>query len=307
MPPVPPPEWPSAPSAPAPEPVRARLGIIGDPHIGARSSDGLVQALVHDLNRQGVDLAVAVGDLTQNGKAELLERARAVLGELEVPWAATLGNHDLWDAMWSGGTGEAGVERFMKVFGSAPHALWEVDGLRLVVINSADPTPSPFPPFDLVAGGFTDDPSETLPGGKISEEVAEWMATIEPGAPTFVVLHHPPYPYLGFPPIVFGLDARSTELVAGLVERTGAWGVFCGHTHRCSLSQLAGVPVIEFPSSKDWPFGYGLVEVGERGWSLNLQPITDRPLVEEASTRAGVLFRRYARGPDEARSFVWRL
>jgi hypothetical protein len=189
-----------------------------------------------------------------------------------------------------------------------------VGGVRLIVIDSADPTPSPFPPFDLVGGAFTNERSETLPGGRFSDETAAWVASIGPdgpdgaggsgqGRPTFVILHHPPFPYLGFPPLVFGLDQRSTGLLAGLVERAGVWGVICGHTHRSHRTEIAGVPVVEIPASKDWPFGYGMLEVADAGWAINLHPVDDEALVADVSPEAGLLFRRYARGTPEGRAF----
>ncbi|MGH2768652.1 MAG: metallophosphoesterase family protein, partial [Actinomycetota bacterium] len=132
----------------------------------------------------------------------------------------------------------------------------------------------------------------------------EWAAAIERGPPTFILLHHPPFPYLGFPPIVFGLDEAGTALLEDLAHRLGAWAIFCGHTHRCAASELAGTPVLEVPSVKEWPFGYGIVEVAGSGWSFNLRPITNSAAVAEFSPRASLLFRRYARGPEEARAFV---
>lgn len=298
LPPPPPPEWPEAVPAHAPGEARVRFGIIGDPHIGLDVSERLIPAAVDDLNQERVDFSVAIGDITQNGAADSFVRARAILDRLDAPCLVTLGNHDMWGG---GGDRPVGRERFAAAFERAPYAVYEADGVRLVLIDSTDPEASPFPPFDLFTGAFTEGPNESVPGGSISPEVAEWMASIEPAGPTFIALHHPPHPYLGFPPLVFGLDEASTRLLADLATRIDAWGILCGHTHRSALHSLDGVPTIEVPSSKEWPFGYGMVEVSDEGWAFNLRPISDRALVERES--AGLLFRRYARGPDEARAF----
>jgi predicted phosphodiesterase len=300
LPPAPPPEWPSTPAARPPGEVRVRFGVIGDPHVGLPIADRLLEAAITDLNQEELAFSVVLGDLTQNGREDFFVRARGLLERLAAPALLTLGNHDMW-----GGDSDhpVGLARFQKAFGRQPYALHESDGLRMILLNSADPAASPFPPFDLLRGGFTNDPNEAVPGGCLSEEMVEWMSGIGPGAPTFIVLHHPPYPYLGFPPIVFGLDQASTRALEGLVERTRARAVFCGHTHRSALYRLGDVPVIEVPASKEWPFGYGVVEVSEQGWAFNLRPITDGALIEEASPRGSLLFRRYARGPDEARAF----
>jgi hypothetical protein len=196
-----------------------------------------------------------------------------------------------------------GLTRFQAAFGRAPYGVYEVGGVRLILISSADPSPSPYPPFDLLTGSFTDDPNEAVPGGTIAEDVREWASSLGPAGPTFIVLHHPGYPYLGFPALVFGLDQSSTEFLADLAEQTEAWGIICGHTHRSALSDLAGVPLIEVPSPKEWPYAYGFLEVSDEGWGFNLYPAGDEALVAEASLSANVLIRRYARGPDEARAF----
>ena len=121
--------------------------------------------------------------------------------------------------------------------------------------------------------------------------------------PTFILLHHPPYPYLGMPPLVFGLDEGSTASLAELADRVDAKAIFVGHTHRCYLTDLDGTPVIEVASSSDWPFGYNIVEVTEGGWSFNLYPIDYDPQLDPLNHR-DYLFRRYATGPEEARALA---
>lgn len=303
LPPAPPPEWPDAPRAELPGDSMARFAIIGDPHMGIRVSQRFIPVVVDDINREGVDFSVIIGDLTQTGKEEQFTEAREVFDKLAAPYILTVGNHDMWGYMTER---PMGLERFAETFQRKPYGVQDANGVRVIVIDSADPTASPFPPFDILAGGFTDEPNESVPGGKISEEVAEWMSAIGAAGPTLIFLHHPPYPYPGHPPIVFGLDEPATKLLADLVERTGAWGVFCGHTHRSALYEFAGVPFIEVPSSKEWPFGYGIVEVSQDGWAYNLMPVSDKRLVEKASVAANQLVRRYARGPAAARAYSWK-
>lgn len=301
LPPPLPPEWPAAPTARAPGEVHTRIGIIGDPHVGTSMGDRFLPAVVEALNGRGVTASIAMGDLTQNGREDLFRQAKETLDRLEAPYAATLGNHD----MWGGGTPSAvGLERFRSVFGREPYGVHEMGGVRLIVLNSADPRESPFPPFDLVTGGFTSDPNEAIPGGSFAPEVVAFAEAQEAGGPTIVVLHHPPHPYLGFPALVFGLDEGSTAVLRSLVRRTRAWGVIVGHTHRSELSSLDGVPLIEVPSPKEWPYGFGVLEVSDDGWAFNLHPAGDPELVAEASAGANVVIRRYARGPDAARAFA---
>lgn len=302
--PTPPPfEFPSVEPVTPPGKTLARIGIIGDPHVGLEISDNILPAVVDDLNRAGVDFSVAIGDLTQNGLADLFFRANEMLEKLDAPWIVTVGNHD----MWGYDTKEAkGLERFDAAFARKPYDVYEANGVRVIAVNSADPAASPFPPFDIITGGFSDEPNESVPGGTISDETSQWLAQFGPEGPTLIMLHHPPHPYAGFPPVTFGLDEDSTKTLVEAVKRTGAWGVICGHTHRSALYEIDGVPMLEVPSPKEWPFGYGIVEVTDEGWSFNLLPISDRSIYEEKSVRTNAVIRNYSRGPDEARAFVWK-
>lgn len=299
-------EWPACAPAVAPGETLAKFGIVGDPHIGLEISNRLVAAALTDLNRKTVDFSVALGDLTQNGSLVFFEQARTIFDASSSPVVVTLGNHD----MWGGGATEeraTGHEHFESVFERPPFGVHEKNGVRVIVLDSSDPTPSPFPPFDLMGGSFTDQPNESVPGGQLSEEVCDWMSGIGPAGPTFILLHHPPHPYMGFPPIIFGLDEDATHRLGDLAERTRTLAIFCGHTHRSALGKLEGVPVIEVPSVKEWPFGYGIVEVTEEAWSFNLRPITGSSMDDADAGGAGLIFRRYARGPDEARALTGRL
>ncbi|MDQ4148925.1 MAG: metallophosphoesterase [Actinomycetota bacterium] len=298
--PPPPPEWPDAPVAKAPGRTRARFGIVGDPHVGHDPSRPMVSASLRDLAADEASFAVAIGDITKDGDPELFKKAKEIFDGSPIPVALTLGNHDMWRAE----DGEsAGLKYFTETFQRSPSSVHRADGVTVIVINSADPTRSPFSPFEIMTGEFTDAPGHSVPGGTFSSETVEWMRSLEPEGATFIALHHPPYPYLGLPPLVFGLNEASTEELRQLVRRTRARAVFCGHTHRSALTEFEGVPVVEIASSNDWPWAYGLVEVTEGGWSFNLRPIREE-WPPDSGSHAAYLFRRYAEGPPEARAFA---
>lgn len=296
----PPGEWPESTESKAPGTVLARFGILGDPHVGLTETNEPLVTALRQMAADGADFVVANGDLTRNGEAEHFHLARKIFDEAELDVMVTLGNHDLW-----GGEGEEslGMERFDAAFDGKPYGERTDNGVRVIVINSADPRRSPFSPFDMMMGEFKDAPPQTVPGGTFSTDTIEWLRTLEPAGPTFIVLHHPPFPFLGVPPLVFGLDQASTAHLAELAVRIGAEAIFVGHSHRCHLNHLEDVPVFELASASDWPFGYTMVEVTDRGWSLNLRPIEYDAGLDPMSHR-DYLFRRYATGPEEARSFL---
>lgn len=297
--PPPPAAWPEAEEVEAPGTVLTRFGILGDPHVGLIETNESVITALRQMAADGASFVVANGDLTKDGAEEHFHTARKIFDQSEVPVLVTLGNHDMW-----GGDGESlGRKRFEAAFGIFPNTERTENGVRVIVLNSADPRRSPFPPFDMTAGEFKDAPPQTVPGGTFSPETVEWMDGLEPAGPTFICLHHPPFPFLGVPPLVFGLDEGSTAHLAELAVKVHAQAIFVGHSHRCHVNFLEDVPVFELASATDWPFGYNMVEVTDRGWSLNLRPIDYEAELDPMSHR-DYLFRRYATGPGEARAFL---
>jgi len=308
---------------PAPDVVPADDGsgltfaIMADPHIApARPSDAedgegpdnlVVEQGLQALKEQGVGLLLIPGDLTTNGEEAAFREAQRLISRLGVPAFVTLGNHDMAATAKNGQQGAAkapGPGRFKSVFNSDPFVDEEHEGVRFVLLPSAIPLVSPFAPFDIMGGDFTDAEHDSVPWGAFSDEVKDQMAGMGPSHTarfTFIFLHHPPYPYLGFPPLVFGLDESSTVALAGLVETLGADAVFCGHTHRTNLGEISGAPVIEVPSCRHWPFSAGIVRVGDT-WSFGLRRLAQPP-DGQPNDYAGYLFRRYARGLRPAWSY----
>jgi hypothetical protein len=62
---------------------------------------------------------------------------------------------------------------------------------------------------------------------------------------------------------------------------------------------------MEVASPRDYPFGYALVDVTDRGYAYNFHQISDQELLEEGYARSGPIHRRYGRGSDDERAFVW--
>jgi len=277
------------------------IGVVADPHINPDDNETFCQA-VDELNYLGVQMTVVPGDLTRDAEPESYAAARKLIANSTAPIVATLGNHDVAPS----GSGESkGPERFEKALGGKTFGVYEAAGARLIVLNSAVPEISPFPPFDILGGDFTKSAPDAVPWGSFSPAVEEWMRGLGPAsAPTFIFLHHPPYPYLGFPPLVFGLTKDATAALSQLAERTQSEAIFCGHTHRSALSYLDGVPVIEVPSNRHWPFGYGVLRIqpGDAKWSFNVRT-NPNPPESEPNDYAGYIFRRYAGGEQIGMSY----
>ena len=305
--PPPPPFAPlEVPEVTPPGDVVLRFGILGDLHIGSERAEDMARCAIADLNASGAALVVQMGDITDRGERAQFERAMEVLEGLDMPWLTMMGNHDVFSYEEERLSGR---EYYANSFGREPDGVMvEEKGFRFAVLDSVEHGASPFGPFDLVAGALEEGPGGAIVRGRLSVPQHEILADVAaPDAPpAFVFLHHPPQPYAGFPPLLFGLrDADSGRLHA-TADSGNVWGIFAGHTHRVARTTDFGrVPVQEVPIARDYPFAFALVDVTQRGYAYRVQQISDRALVEKAAASTLDIFQRYGEGTPEERSFVW--
>jgi hypothetical protein len=307
LPPPPPFEAVTAPALEAPGEVRFRFAILSDLHVGSLDRDAMAFAAVDDINASGSDLVIQLGDITDHGNREEFEGAARLLQRLEIPCTTMMGNHDVFSFHEERLLGR---ELYQGSFGREPDGvLFEHKGIRFAVLDSAEHAVSPFPAFDLLSGSFLDEPGGGIARGSLTPVQHEILAAVAApgGGPAFVFLHHPPQPFTGFPPVLFGLrDADSGRLHA-VVDSGNVWGIFAGHTHRNArtLTYPGGIPAHEVAIPRDFPFGYGLIDVTDNGYLFRFVQISDRDLLMSAYERTGEIQRRYSRGSDNDLAFSW--
>jgi hypothetical protein len=293
----------SGPPPPPPD-TRFRVAVLADLHLGSRWGEQAARAAVEDVNSSGAGLCLQLGDLSENGEDSELELAAAVLAGLDMPWHCAVGNHDVFSR-----SEEALTDHFAATFGRQPRgALFEHEDLHFCLLDSAEATLSPFSSFSLVTGEFVEGTS-SIERGSLSPEQHELLAEVAfPGAPpAFVFLHHPPQPFVSFPPVIFGLRDLDSGRLHATCDSGNVWGVFCGHTHRNARPRdFDGVFVTEVATPGAYPFGYGLIDVLPDGYSYSFAQLSDTDLVAEMYAHSIVLAHRYALGPPEARHFEWR-
>lgn len=286
--------------------IRFRFAILGDLHFGSPQGDVMARAAIADINRSGADLVIQLGDITDHGYAEEFEVATAALAELEIPCTTMMGNHDV---VAIGEQTPAGRELYGNAFGrEADGVLFQHKHVRFAVLDSATHGVSPFAPFNFITGGFVDAPGGALVHGSLTVPQHEILADVAaPGSPpTFVFLHHPPQPFAGFPPILFGLRESDSGRLHATADSGNVWGIFAGHTHRIHrTTDFGDVPAHEVAIARDYPFGYSLVDVGDGGYAFRFVQLSDKTLLREAYKSAGEIHRRYGIGSPEERSFVW--
>jgi len=163
---------------------------------------------------------VVTGDLADLGEPDAYRRLRAavepVAAELGtvVVWVA--GNHDERPALREGLLDLPPTQEPVT-------GVWDLDGLRLVALDS------------------------TVPGwhhGDLDDAQLEWLTDVlrEP-APhgTLLAMHHPPLP--SHLPLFDILELRRQDELAEVIRGTDVRGILAGHLHYSSHGMFAGVPV----------------------------------------------------------------
>jgi predicted phosphodiesterase len=306
LPPPPPFEPLETPRQQPPGELRLRIGVLGDMHIGSPHADALAAAAIADLNAARAGLVVQLGDVTDRGEMHEFEAAAKLLSDVDAPFLPLMGNHDAYSMSEQR---LAGRDYFRNTFGRAPDgALIESHGIRIAALDSVDHGVSPFAPFDLVTGSFLEGRGGAVVRGALSSDQHDILAEIAApgGGPAFVFLHHPPQPFTGFPPVIFGLRDSDSGRIHATCDSGNVWGVFAGHTHRNHRGAFDGVPVQEVAAPRDFPCGYALIDVATGGYSYRFVQISDPDVLGPPYARAGSIHRRYALGAESARAYTWR-
>ncbi|MDA1028640.1 MAG: metallophosphoesterase [Bacteroidetes bacterium] len=151
-----------------------RIAHISDIHFGRISHPTIVDALIRDINRAGVDLVVVSGDLTQRAFGHQFRAVRRMLDAFDAPTLVVPGNHDVfpWWRLFSRLFDP--LRRYEKIITPdlAPHV--ELPGVVVQGINSAF--------------GWT------VQGGRITEkelqQIRDGFSTTPEGAFRILVVHH---------------------------------------------------------------------------------------------------------------------
>lgn len=276
-----------------------RFAIITDTHIGAEGADDVLRAVVRDVNAVEPDFVVVPGDVTDDGEPEQFELAAEILSGLDAPVHAVLGNHD---AVRRSTRRPEGAALFERAFGRPPaDVVLTCGGWQVALVDSTDPVPSPFPDWDLARGGFREDAGGTNNGALRDGQAEALAAAADPDGDLLVVLHHELQPFGAFPPVMFGLRDEDSDGLLSALAGHRLRGVIAGHTHRSALTAVAGgVPQLEIPSAKDWPFCFTVVSLHSGRPHVVVRQISDRDLVSRRAAALTPIYRAYVTGPRAA-------
>jgi predicted phosphodiesterase len=272
-----------------------RFVVLTDIHIGAKATPELTRRAVEEINALEPEFVVVPGDITDDGEPSQFADARAILSQLRSPFYAVLGNHDAVQRSTRRGDG---ASLFAQAFGTKPiDTVLECGVVQVALADTSDPTPSPFPDWDLGRGGFREDAGGTA-GGALQPGQADTLAArLDPSRPVVLVQHHELQPFAGFPPVMFALREPDSSMLLDALSGFDLT-VIAGHTHRSALTTVGnGVPQLEVPSLKDWPHCYTVVSVEGGRPRAVVRQLSDRELVWSRSKHLTRIYQNYVMGP----------
>ena len=176
-----------------------------------------------------------------------------------------LGNHDAVQRSTRLGTGEKFYEETFGI--PAQDFVVECGDLQVALVDSTDPTASPFPDWDVSKGSVGGEAAGVDSGALKPGQADELAARLDPKRRTLVVQHHELHPFPGFPPVKFALREEDAAAELDALEDHNLVGIVAGHTHRSAVLPVAARPgdkpttQLEIPALKDWPHAYSVVGV----------------------------------------------
>lgn len=261
-----------------------RLAVIADPHVATEATGTSklfeytrthFERAVTDARRRGVDAVLSPGDLTKDGEPWNYEAVDDVLADLDVPFLAVPGNHDVPKA--SDDHEAMPVATFAERYadGKFPFRT-RIGGVDIFGLNSAG----------------TDDRLFESHAGHVDEEQLTWLedelSTAE--APLVLTHHNLPAvseqiphhrdtvePEMAIPPV-----SRDTEALLSALDAAPPPLVLTGHLHLPATGVTDGVRELMAPTTCSFPQAYLLLEIDDDGTTVLFVPVADTDGLEYA-------------------------
>jgi len=274
-----------------------RIALVSDAHVATRAegtdkmfhtTEERLRAAVRRLNsaEPSPDLVLFNGDLTKDGEPWNFERFDAIVADLEMPFIAAPGNHDVPKAFDDHET--PSLSSFEGRYTPEPLPfVRHVGGVELVVLDSTT-----FPDGSLADGHR----------GAVSDPQLSWLdETLGRLENPVVALHHNVTPVL--PRTVGNLALRrvyslhNRDEVVELLNQHEVPVALTAHHHIPDVDRVGGVTEVTAPPACSYPQAHLLLEVDPDGTSVRLVPHADEEEQREAYdafSSASNLRRRFA-------------
>jgi 3',5'-cyclic AMP phosphodiesterase CpdA len=198
---------PPAPGPVAVNPDSFQFAVFGDPQIKQDNVNRLGK-FKQEVGARSIDFFCALGDLTNDATEDEVDSIKLDLDRVGIPYYATIGNHDLFQA--------DGWERFKENYGPSCYAVVIADRIKLIFLDTAD--------------------------GTIGPTQFDWLETeLRDSAYIKIVLTHYPV-FDGEKPMMYRLASDAERVkVQSLLEQDGAYAWCAGHTHGLRHTQVGTV------------------------------------------------------------------
>ncbi|MFB6218709.1 MAG: metallophosphoesterase, partial [Halobacteriaceae archaeon] len=256
-----------------------RLAVLADPHVATRAegtaklfdrTERHLRNAVADIRQRDVDAVLSVGDLTKDGEPWNYDAADAILADLEAPFHAVPGNHDVPKA---GDDHEAvPVSGFADRYspdGAFPFST-TVGGVDVVGINTA---------------GTATFLHDTHDGALDPDREAAVQEALDAADSPVVLTHHnlpatfdqlrahrgSVEPEMGIPPVTRHGDC--------FVETLAAYEpalLLTGHLHIPATAHQGGVREIVVPTTCSFPQAYLTLTIDPGGTVVRFHPVASR-------------------------------
>ena len=250
--------------------IPSDLHLTLDQHGTWRSSHRTAERLraaVQDWNGRDLDAVVFIGDLVSDGARSQFDAFDRIIADLDHPFYAIPGNHDL---IQRDGVDSLGLPEFERRYTPGGHPYHErIGGVDLLAVNSNSSTDT------TIADTYA---------GELSEATQSWLAErLSAVDHPLVVVHHNL-------PGVRALHDRSIQQleVSGgspgfenadaVLETLGDAGsplVLTGHLHFPAIVTEQSVTEFTLPSLGPYPCGYTIFEIGQRGAVATFHSVAD--------------------------------
>lgn len=271
-----------------------RLAVVADAHLSTRAdgtstlgqwmqfhrSESLVSTAFSDINSQDVDHVISVGDLTKDGAPWDIRRFDALLSDLDAPFLAVPGNHDV--PKRADDHEVISVSDFVERYTPGRLPFHErVCDIDVIGMNSAAPR--------------TVDLSDTH-DGTIDDDQIEWLEErLRAVENPLVVMHH------NLADIPAQIDAYREAIAREMgvpsrmrdpqsLTRVLATGdvplVLTGHHHTPMIGRNDSVIDLAAPAVCSFPQAYLILDIDQRGTTVRFVPIADLDTATEAHAGA---------------------
>jgi len=214
------------------------IAHISDTHLIAPVTDDArapgrldnLRRCVTDINSltPGPDVVIHTGDMSQHGHRDEYLMAREIVSDLKMPFLIAPGNRDSRAEMLDVFSGDG----FLPADGKYIHYASTIASVRLVCVDT-------FHEEGQRLGDLCDQRIDA-----VDKTLGE-----APDIPTAVFMHHPPFdiPTSQFP-FQFIDRERVEKFIGVLQSHSQVERVFCGHAHRCYITNLGGIRASTVPS-----------------------------------------------------------